>query len=62
MNKLMLAFARIVLVGVIMLGMVSSASAKGKGDGAYQTGFVRWRAVDGGFGGWTLDRSLSAKH
>ncbi|HSJ88142.1 MAG TPA: peptidase C39 family protein [Anaerolineales bacterium] len=55
MNKLMLAFARIVLVGVIMLGMVSSASAKGKGDGAYQTGFVRWRAADGGFGGWTLD-------
>ena len=37
-----------------MLGMVSSASAKGKG-GAYQTGFVRWRAADSGFGGWTLD-------
>ncbi|MGE5641399.1 MAG: peptidase C39 family protein [Byssovorax cruenta] len=47
--------ARIVLVGVIMLSMVSSASAKGKGDGAYQTGFVRWRAADNGFGGWTLD-------
>lgn len=47
--------ARIVLVGVIMLGMVSSVSAKSRGDGAYQTGFVRWRAVDGGFGGWSLD-------
>jgi hypothetical protein len=38
-----------------MLGMVSSVSAKGKGAGAYQTGFVRWRAAENGFGGWTLD-------
>ena len=53
MKNWILAGARIVLAGVIMLGMVSSASAKGHGDGAYQTGFVRWRAADGGFGGWT---------
>jgi hypothetical protein len=53
-NKLLL-FARIMLVTVIMLSMVTSVSAKGKGDGAYQTGFVRWRAADGGFGAWTVD-------
>jgi hypothetical protein len=49
--------ARIGLVGVIMLGMVSSASARSKGDG-YQTGFVRWRAADqageSNFSNWIL--------
>jgi hypothetical protein len=55
MKNWILAGARIVLAGVIMLGMVSSASAKSKGDGAYQTGFVRWRAADGGFQNWTLN-------
>jgi hypothetical protein len=54
MKNRLLAFARIALVTVIMLSMVTSVSAKGKGDGAYQTGFVRWRAADSGFGGWTL--------
>ena len=38
-----------------MLNTVSSVSAKGSTDGGYQTGFVRWRAAEGGFGGWTLD-------
>jgi hypothetical protein len=51
-NKL-LRFARIMLVTVIMLSMVTSVSAKSKGDG-YQTGFVRWRAADNGFAGWDL--------
>src|SRR5215213_5431398 len=47
--------ARFLLASVIMLSMVSSVSAKGKGDSAYQTGFIRWRAADNGFGGWSLD-------
>ena len=52
--KIWFLLARIVLVGVIMLGMVSSASAK-RGDGAYKTEFIRWRAADNGFGGWSLN-------
>jgi len=40
-----------------MLSMVSwvSATGTGKGDGAYQTGFIRWRAADNGFDGWSLN-------
>ena len=38
-----------------MLTMVSSISAKENGDGAYQTGFIRWRAADNGFEGWSLN-------
>jgi hypothetical protein len=38
-----------------MLSMVSSVSAKGKGDGAYKTDFIRWRAAENGFSGWTLN-------
>lgn len=39
-----------------MLSMVSSISPKGteQQDGAYQTGFIRWRAADNGFEGWSL--------
>jgi hypothetical protein len=48
MKKVILALARIILIGVFMLNTVSSVSAKG-GDAAYQTGFVRWRAADNGF-------------
>jgi hypothetical protein len=33
----------------------SEVSAKGKGEARYQTGFVRWRAADEGFTGWSLD-------
>ena len=36
-----------------MLNTVSVASARG--DVAYQTGFVRWRAAQGGFSGWTRE-------
>ena len=50
--KASILIARIVLVGVIMLGMVSSASAKSKG-GGYRTGFTRWRATSGDFSTWT---------
>lgn len=38
-----------------MLTMVSSFSTKENGDGAYQTGFIRWRAADNGFEGWSLN-------
>jgi hypothetical protein len=59
----MIAIARIVLTGVIMLGMVSSASAKSRGDGAYQTGFIRWRAADvmasSNFSNWTLGSGVT---
>jgi peptidase C39-like protein len=39
-----------------MLSMVSSVSptGTGQGDGAYQTGFIRWRAADNGFNSWSL--------
>ena len=40
-----------------MQSMVSSIPTTGQGNGAYQTGFVRWRAADGadgGFDGWML--------
>jgi hypothetical protein len=53
MKNEILALARIALIGVIMLSMVSSVSAKGKVE--HQTGFIRWRAADGGFNSWTLD-------
>ena len=45
MKNEILTLARIVLISALTLSMVSSASAKGSG-GAYQTGFVRWRAAD----------------
>lgn len=52
MKKVILALARIILIGVFMLNTVSSVAAKG--DVAYQTGFVRWRGEDGDFESWTL--------
>ena len=54
MKNRLLALARITIIGVLMLNTVSSVSAKEKGEGGYQTGFVRWRAADGGFAGWAL--------
>jgi hypothetical protein len=54
MKSILLLLARIILIGVLMPSTVSSVSAKGKGDGSYQTGFVRWRAVDNGLAGWML--------
>src|SRR5215212_3293214 len=55
MKNEILAFARITLISAIMLSMVSSVSAKGKGDGGYQTGFIRWRAAENGFRNWALN-------
>jgi hypothetical protein len=56
MKNYILMFACIALIGVLMLNThgASSVSAKGKGEDGYQTGFVRWRAADNGFSGWTL--------
>ena len=53
MKNEILTLVRIALISALMLSMVSSVSAKGSG-GAYQTGFIRWRAADNGFSGWTL--------
>jgi hypothetical protein len=50
MKNAILTLARIMLIGVFMLNTVTSVSAKG--DVGYQTGFVRWRAAEGGFGSW----------
>ena len=55
MKNGILTLARIALISILMLSMVSSVSAKGSGGDAYQTGFVRWRAAEGGFGQWTLN-------
>jgi hypothetical protein len=33
----------------------SSVSTKGKGEFDHQTGFIRWRAADNGFAGWSLN-------
>jgi len=53
--KLILIVARLTLIGVCMLNTVSTVSAKERGEGEFMTGFVRWRAADNGFSGWTLD-------
>lgn len=52
MKNTILNLARFVLIGVLMLNTVSSVSAKG--EVGYQTGFIRWRAAEGGFSNWTL--------
>jgi hypothetical protein len=52
MKNTIRTFACIMLIGVFMLNTVSSVSAKDKGE--FQTGFVRWRAAENGFSGWTL--------
>ena len=54
MKQQILILARIVLIGAVVASMTSAAFAKGK-NGGYQTGFVRWRAADGGFAGWEQD-------
>ena len=54
MKSMILTLARITIIGVLMLSTVSSVSAK-RSTGEYQTGFMRWRAAEGGFGDWTLN-------
>ena len=55
MKNMILTLARITIIGVLMLNTVSSASALASTGGEYQTGFIRWRAAEGGFGGWALN-------
>jgi len=55
MKSMILTLARITIIGVLMLNTVSSASARASTGGAYQTGFIRWRAAQGGFSGWALN-------
>src|SRR5918995_5044697 len=55
MKNMILTLARLTIIGVLMLNTVSSVSAKGSTDGGYQTGFIRWRAAEGGFSGWALN-------
>ena len=55
MKNIVLALARLTLIGVFMLNTVSSVSAKGSTGGGYQTGFVRWRAAEGSFASWALN-------
>ncbi|HLO33860.1 MAG TPA: peptidase C39 family protein [Anaerolineales bacterium] len=57
MKNKILILARFAFIGVLMLNTheASSVSAKGKGEGGYQTGFARWRAAENGFSGWTLN-------
>ena len=54
MKNVILALARITLIGVFMLNTVSSVSAKDSKGDTYQTGFIRWRADDNGFSGWAM--------
>jgi peptidase C39-like protein len=54
MKNEILTLVRISLIGTLMLSIVSSVSAKGE-SGEYKTGFIRWRAAEGGFGQWTLN-------
>jgi hypothetical protein len=43
----------LVAAALIVLAAFVPAAAKG-GDEGYQTGFVKWRAAEAGFSGWTL--------
>jgi hypothetical protein len=52
MNNKILILARLAWIVALMLNTVSSVSAKG--DTGYQTGFIRWRAADKAFSGWTF--------
>lgn len=49
----MIFIAFVALIGALILAPVASATAKSS-EGAYQTGFVRWRAADDSFSNWGL--------
>src|SRR5215204_1190661 len=53
MRSKFLATMRIALIVIVLFAMVPSVAAR-QGDSAFQTGFVRWRAAENGFAGWTL--------
>jgi hypothetical protein len=54
MNPRFLKVLRVVLIVVVLFALVPSVAAKKGTDSGFQTGFVRWRAADDGFAGWTL--------
>ncbi|HEX9837979.1 MAG TPA: C39 family peptidase [Anaerolineales bacterium] len=54
MKNEILTLVRIALISTLMSGMASPVYAKGEG-GEYKTGFIRWRAAENGFSGWTLN-------
>jgi len=56
-NRKLFGSARLVLILLMIATMVPAVAAQG-GEvrvSSYQTGFVRWRAADGGFTGWSLN-------
>jgi hypothetical protein len=52
--KLNLLTSTITLISILALVLVPPAAAK-KANTGYQTGFIRWRAADNGFAGWSFD-------
>jgi Peptidase_C39 like family len=63
MKNKMLTLARIALIVALMLNLYTVSSASARGDVGYQTGFIRWRAAENGFNGWTLSGvKLNRKH
>jgi len=54
MNHNFLNLARITMIIIVIFALVPSVAAK-KGGSGYETGFIRWRAADNGFTGWSLN-------
>jgi hypothetical protein len=57
MKTKFLAWLRVSMIVVFLFSVVPAASAMKGSDSGIQTGFIRWRAADGGYGGnggWTL--------
>jgi hypothetical protein len=52
--KLNLLTSTITLISILALVLVPTVAAKGKENAGYQTGFMRWRAAENGFVGWSL--------
>ena len=52
MNRTIFRTVRLLLILLIPATMVPAVAAKG--GSTYQTGFIRWRAADHGFAGWSL--------
>ena len=62
MKRTIFSTACLLSILLIMATLVPAAAAKSGGSG-YQTGFIRWRAANNGFTGWTLSGvQLNANH
>src|SRR6185503_20210189 len=53
--KLNILTGTITLISILSLIAVPTAAAKKGSGGGFQTGFVRWRAAENGFAGWSLN-------